>query len=60
MQQHTLPTIEELRQFVSGTQSLDLTIVHKQEAYAWLQQLVVRLDYQHLGKKTKASFENTP
>ncbi|QQS69306.1 transposase family protein [Candidatus Saccharibacteria bacterium] len=53
MQQHTLPTIEELRQFVSGTQSLDLTIVHKQEAYAWLQQLVVRLDYQHLGKKDK-------
>lgn len=53
MQQHTLPTIEELRQFVSGTQSLGLTVAHKQEAYAWLQQLVVGLGYTQLSKKDK-------
>lgn len=53
MQQDTIPTIEELRQFVSGSQSIDFNVANKQEAYTWLQELVVRLGYQYLGKKDK-------
>lgn len=53
MNQDTMPTINELRSFVVGSQSIDFKTSNKQEAYLWLQKLVVHLGYQQLGKKDK-------
>lgn len=53
MNQNTMPSIDGIRQFVVGSQSIDFKVTNKQEAYLWLHKLVVHLRYQQLGKKDK-------
>lgn len=53
MNQDVMPSVDEIRQFVAGSQSIDFKVTNKQEAYAWLQKLVVHLRYQLLIKKDK-------
>jgi len=53
MNQDTMPSIDEIRQFVVGSKSIDFKVANKQEAYAWIQKLVVYLRYQQLIKKDK-------
>lgn len=53
MNQDTMPSIEELRQFVAGNQSVDFKSTNKLETYAWIQKLAVHTRYQRLCKKDK-------
>lgn len=48
-----MPNIEEVRQFVAGSQSIEFRMTNKQEAYVWLQKLVIHLHYKQLSKKDK-------
>ena len=53
MHQNTIPTINEMRAFVAGSNSLVLSFDDKSQAYAWLQELLKSSRYNQLGKADK-------
>ena len=58
MNQDTIPTIEELRQFALGSQSVEFKVTSKQEAYQWLQTVLVQVGYIQLPKPDKGTVRN--
>lgn len=48
-----LEGLDQIKQFVTGTESVSFNLQDRQEAYSWLTQMLVKLDYFHLGKRDK-------
>jgi hypothetical protein len=53
MQQAITPSIEELKQFVSGSESVKFKVTAKTDAYQWLQSVLIALGYVQLSKADK-------
>jgi len=53
MQQTTSPTLDEMKDFVSGSASLTLTFNSKTEAYDWIRAVLVSAEYLQLRKPDK-------
>lgn len=53
MQQHQPPTLHEMRSFVAGSESLQLSFQNKAEAYNWLTAVLVHARYGALKKPDK-------
>lgn len=49
------PTIEEMRAFIDGSQSLSITINNKQEAYRWIEDILVSSGYLKRSKADKGT-----
>ncbi len=48
-----LETIEQIKAFLLGSQTVDLIIEDKADRYAWIQRTLVRLRYRQLSKAKK-------
>lgn len=53
MQQNHIPTMNEMRDFVRGSSSMQLSFDDKSQAYVWLQKLLKRVRYHQLSKADK-------
>ncbi|MGI9028023.1 MAG: hypothetical protein ACR2FM_04255 [Candidatus Saccharimonadales bacterium] len=53
MHQNQTPTLDEMRSFVAGSESLKLSFQAKAEAYAWITSVLVSTSYAQLGKPDK-------
>ncbi|MBS0352255.1 MAG: transposase family protein [Proteobacteria bacterium] len=53
MNANHLEGLDQIKKFVAGTESVAFTPQDRQEAYAWLTQMLVKLDYFRLGKRDK-------
>lgn len=57
MNDTTLEELEQIKQFVTGTESVTFKPNDRQEAYQWLGQMLGKLDYFKLRKKDKSSVQ---
>ena len=48
-----LEDLDQIKQFVTGTESVTFSPQDRQESYGWLTQMLVKLDYFRLGKRDK-------
>ncbi len=51
MNDHNIGTIQQVRQFLTGAESINLNIESREARYAWVQQTLTRLKYQQLNEK---------
>ena len=48
-----IKTLEQIRQFLSGTLSVEFSIDSKDESYRWIERTLIRLDYRSRSKVGK-------
>jgi hypothetical protein len=48
-----IETLDQVREFLTGTESVELTIGALDERYTWIEQTLTRLGYRRLGKADK-------
>ena len=48
-----IKTLEQVRQFLNGVETIDLVIETKQARYAWIRETLIRFRYRQLGKADK-------
>ena len=53
MYQTTPPSLDEMKDFVSGSASLTITFTNKSEAYSWINTVLVSVSYMRLRKPDK-------
>lgn len=53
MNDSPLKTIEELRKFLKSSTLLEFKGLRRNEIYEWIEDTIIKFDYQDLEKKTK-------
>lgn len=48
-----IKTLEQVRQFLNGVETIDLVIETKEARYAWIRETLIRFRYRQLGKADK-------
>jgi hypothetical protein len=48
-----IKTLEQVRQFLNGVETIDLVIETKEARYAWIREALIRFRYRQLGKADK-------